>query len=690
MGGVITAKQLVRHGLEAGQAGRFASEIARLEQSESPALAWQQAVNGLLRPTHPFAVHRLIFDHLMSSWDSTLGPPPAWLPKSEVVAATHLATLMGELGLDDVQAFHRWSVEHREAFWERMIERLGIRLSQPPDRVLDLSAGPAQPRWLPGAMLNIVDSCFGTPPSAPAIVCDSETGDRGQLSYAALEKLTHQVAQGLAAIGLGPGDAVAICMPMTAESVAIYLGLVRAGCVVVSIADSFAADEIAKRLRIAEAKAIFTQDEMHRAGKIHPLLSRVLEAHSPRAIVVPAGEDLVVELRPGDIAWADFLGSTKPFPAVAAHPDDPTNILFSSGTTGDPKAIPWTQLTPIKCATDGQLHHDIHAGDVVAWPTNIGWMMGPWLIYASLINGATIALYDGAPTTRSFGQFVERAGVTMLGVVPSLVRAWKESGCMAGLDWTAIKAFSSTGECSSPDEMLYLMSLAGYRPIVEYCGGTEIGGGYLSGTVAQPASPATFTTAAFGLDLAILDEAGRPVDEGELFIVPPSIGLSTVLLNRDHHEVYYEDTPTGPQGEQLRRHGDQVERLAGGYYRAHGRVDDTMNLGGIKTSSAEIERVMGAVSGVRETAAIAVPPPGGGISRLVVFVVLEVGVKRLAEELARDLQAVVKAGLNPQFRVHDVTVVEALPRTASNKVMRRELRAAYQASQRDEKRDDTA
>ena len=218
-------------------------------------------------------------------------------------------------------------------------------------------------------------------------------------------------------------------------------------------------------------------------------------------------------------------------------------------------------------------------------------MMGPWLIYASLINQASIGLYYGSPTTREFGQFVQDAGVNMLGVVPSLVKVWKTTNCIEGLKWDKIKLFSSTGECSNPQDMLFLMSLAEYRPIVEYCGGTEIGGGYLTATLVQPAIPATFTTPALGLDCVILDEDGHPADQGELWLIPPSLGLSTELLNKDHHQVYFADAPSVP-GTILRRHGDQMERLANGYYRAHGRVDDTMNLGGIKVSAAEIEQVL--------------------------------------------------------------------------------------------------
>lgn len=359
-------------------------------------------------------------------------------------------------------------------------------------------------------------------------------------------------------------------------------------------------------------------------------------------------------------------------------PDDAANILFSSGTTGDPKAVPWTHTTPIKCAMDGYLHHDIHPGDVVAWPTNLGWMMGPWLIFASLVNRASMMLYYGSPVSREFCVMVQDTGVTMLGLVPAIVRAWKAADTPHDLDWSHIKVFSSTGEPSNPGDYLYLMSLANYRPVIEYCGGTEIGGGFVCGTVVQPASPSTFTTPAFGISFYILDDKNQETEIGELFLVPPSIGLSNRLINRDHHEVYFTDTPPAPGGELLRRHGDEKQSLPGGYYRALGRADDTMNLGGIKISSAEIERVVTHVEGVSETAAIAVSPPGGGPSQLVVYAVPKPDAKPDKFELRMGMQRAISKGLNPLFKVQDVIVVDSLPRTASNKVMRRVLRKEYE------------
>jgi acetyl-CoA synthetase len=308
-------------------------------------------------------------------------------------------------------------------------------------------------------------------------------------------------------------------------------------------------------------------------------------------------------------------------------------------------------------------------------------MMGPWLIYATLLNRGCIALYEGLPGGTGFALFVERARVTMLGLVPSLVRAWRESGACTDADWSVIETFSSTGEPSNRQDYLWLTGLTGHRaPVIEYCGGTEIGGGYATGTVVQPASPSTFTTAALGLDLVILDDDGSPAAdgaEGEVFLVPPSIGLSQTLLNRDHDEVYHTGCPPGPDGQRLRRHGDRLARLPGGFLRAQGRADDTMNLGGIKVSSIELERVVDRHPAVAESAAVAVQPGGEGAEALVVFAVLSEETE--GEVVLADLRRRVADELNPLFKIHDLVVVDTLPRTASNKLMRRTLRSRYRS-----------
>lgn len=464
------------------------------------------------------------------------------------------------------------------------------------------------------------------------------------------------------------------------ESIAIYLGIVKAGMAVVAIADSFPPLEIEKRLRIGNAKGIFTVDYSMRAGKKLSLYKKVIKAGAPKVIVIPYKNNQVKKLREGDLLWEDFLSTNVNFTSVECKPEAYTNILFSSGTTGDPKAIPWTHLTPIKSAADGYYHQDIHTGDVVCWPTNVGWMMGPWLIY-QLINNATIALFYGAPTGYPFGKFVQDAKVNMLGIIPTIVKSWIATKEMENFDWSSIKCFSSTGECSHPDEIFYIMNVTKFQaPVIEYCGGTEIGGGYVTSTLVQPHSPSTFTTPSLGLDFFILDPNNQPIvphQHGEIFLSPPSIGLSEVLLNRDHHNEYYKDCPTTKDGRPLRRHGDQFLLLHNGFYQSLGRADDTMKLGGIKVGSAELERAMAGHKAVSEVAAIGIQSKVGQTA-LIAFVVLKSLRGNMAKDnLKNELQLLIRDRLNPLFKINDLVIVDSIPKTASNKIMRRVLRDNY-------------
>ncbi len=672
----ITPDRLVELGLPQPVAAKLASDVTPLLGSLPAAECWSKISRDLLSPDVPFDIHRELYNLVFAGWRDEHGPRPAWTPSGATIARTNIGKTLSDLGLGAYADLHAWSVADRGRFWGEMATRLGIVFKQQPASPVDTAQNELCPAWYPGATLNITDSCFNAPRDSAAILY-RDAGDTKTVTVAELEALVNRVANSLVDAGFVPGDALAIDMPMTLECVAIYLGIVRAGCAAVSIAESFAPEEIAKRISLGKAKAIFTQDFISYGAKKLPLYQKVTKANGPQAIVLGCGGAPGVELREGDLSWDAFLSDNDAFESVACAPEDVVNVLFSSGTTGDPKAIPWTQSTPLKCASDSYFHHDVQPGDVVVWPTSLGWMMGPWLIYASLVNRATMGLYYGAPGTREFGEFVQDAKTTMLGVVPSLVKAWRNADALAGLDWSGIRCFSSTGECSNAEDMLWLMSRAGYSPVIEYCGGTELAGGYITATLAQPLSPATFSTPVMGLDFVLLDEMGAAADVGEVFLVPPSVGLSSKLLNRDHHEVYFKDVPPGPGGESLRRHGDEIERLPGGAYRAHGRVDDTMNLGGIKVSSAEIERTINPIEDVVETAAIAVAPPGGGASLLVVFTVLESGAKPEIDALKKSMQTEIRAKLNPLFKVHDVVITDLLPRTASNKVMRRKLRAAY-------------
>jgi len=590
---------------------------------------------------------------------------------------------MESLGIKSFNDFYRFSIEKREEFWSFVVDRLKILFeTRPSCCIKEVDSKRGEYEYLSEARLNISNSCFDFPDKgAKAIVFQKENSvELETWSFGDLEAWTNRVASALRSdtfpVKLVTGDAIAIDMPMTAESIAIYLGIVKAGFAVVSIADSFSAHEINVRLHAASAKAIFTQDVILRGSKTLPLYERVVEAEAPLAIVLSAAGDPAarsdIGLRSGDLSWGEFLkGSSVEFDAVIVPSYFNSNILFSSGTTSTPKAISWSHSTPIKAAMDGHFHHNIQSSDIVSWPTNLGWMMGPWLIYASLVNKAAIALFYGSPTTPEFVQFLQDAKVTVLGLVPSIVKAWRSLNLSPCLE--SIRLFSSTGEVSDPRDMLWLMSrVPGYAPVIEYCGGTEIGGGYVTGTVEQAQCPSCFSTPALGHDFKLLDHEGAIVETtGEVALTPPSLGLSVKLLNKDHYREYFEGMPYG-----FRRHGDQIRQIDG-YFKAQGRVDDAMNLGGIKISSAELENACNLVRGVSESAAIAYDPPEGGPSQLVVYVVPAKDLKFNQDDLKKAMQLSIKKQLNPLFHISDVVSTATLPRTASNKIMRRVLRAWY-------------
>ncbi|ONK69440.1 uncharacterized protein A4U43_C05F22910 [Asparagus officinalis] len=707
----ITADQISAVGIPSDEAESLHRELRRMlrDHGSSARDTWKCISKRMLNPNQPFALHQMMYYGCYKDYPSDT--PPAWFPDEESVALTNVGQLLMKRGRellgsryeDPITSFselQKFSVSNPEVYWKMVFEELRVTFSVSPSCILLEHNSFPGGQWLPGAYINAAANCLSfndkRGPDDVMVIWRDEECDSLPVQRMTLKELNREVclvANSLDMLKLAKGSAIAIDMPMTVNAVIIYLAIVLAGYVVVSIADSFAPVEISTRLRISNAKAIFTQDYIIRGDKELPLYRRVIDAHAPLAVVLPTrGSTFINGLRTGDMSWHDFLRSAKlananQYTAVVQPVQAFTNILFSSGTTGEPKAIPWTHATPIKAAADAWSHTDVRKGDVVAWPTNLGWMMGPWLVYATLLNGASMALYNGSPLHSGFAKFVQDAKVTMLGVVPSIVRAWKSTNCTAALDWSSIRCFSSTGEASSVDEYLWLMGRAYYKPVIELCGGTEIGGGFISGSLLQPQALAAFSTPAMGCNLFILDSNGHPLPQnmqgiGELALDPTMFGASTTLLNADHYNVYFKGMPMW-NGKVLRRHGDVFELNAAGYYRAHGRADDTMNLGGIKVSSVEIERVCNGVNDdILETAAIGLPPSGGGPEQLVIAIVFKdqrISGKDL-ENFKMAFNTALQKELNPLFRVSSVVAVPSLPRTATNKVMRRVLRQQFSQS----------
>ncbi|GAY58054.1 putative acyl-activating enzyme 18 (peroxisomal) [Citrus sinensis] len=707
---------LVKVGLKVDEAEDFDNILKQLidgSKGLDPKEIWKELVaRKVFKPWHPHGLHQLLYYSVYNDWDASInGPPLYWFPSLDQSKLTNLGHAMeihgpkflGAMYKDPFTSFslfQKFTVEHPEAYWEIVLKEISVKFHEAPKCILDRTDKSKHGgTWLPGSVLNVAECCL-LPSSrlrkeddSVAVVwredrCDDSSVNR--MTYKELRERVMLVANALDTM-FSKGDAIAIDMPMTVHAVIIYLAIILAGYVVVSIADSFAAREIATRLRVSKAKGIFTQDFILRGGRKFPLYSKVAEAGPLKAVVLPViGDDVGIQLRQQDVSWKDFLSCVdyhpgpKYYPPVYRPVDSVINILFSSGTTGEPKAIPWTQLSPIRCAAEAWGHIDMKVGDVYCWPTNLGWVMGPIILFSSFLSGAALALYHGSPLERSFGKFVQDSGVSVLGTVPSLVKAWKNTNCLQGLDWTKIRSFASTGETSNVDDDLWLASKAYYKPIIECCGGTELASSYIQGSMLQPQAFGAFSTATMTTGFVILDELGVPYPDdqpcvGEVGLFPLYLGATDRLLNADHEEVYFSGMPIYKgmvYWQHLRRHGDIIKRTVGGYIIVQGRADDTMNLGGIKTSSVEIERVCdGADESILETAAISVSPAGGGPEVLVICVVLKKGfTSQPVDKLKMIFSKAIQRNLNPLFKVSLVKIVLEFPRTASNKLLRRVLK----------------
>lgn len=679
----ITTEDLITHGVPKEAAPKLANEIQSiLQDHDSASAVWQALCQLPIFSSSPFPAVLWLFSKLCPNWREHPEQHPVWQPTPDFLSQAHLNQYANEKSISDITQLQEWSHENFQTYWSDVVTKLNIQFIERPSSIVDIKDGISQPNWFPNAKMNIAQSCFNAKPNTVAIICQDPSGTRSQITYEELDQLSNQVANSLITKGYQAGDAIAIVMPMNIPAVAIYLGIIKMGGVVITVPDSFSAQEISTRLSIADTKLVFTQDQAIWAGKTLPLYEKLSHATklSIPIVVIPQNPSESQQIESPNLAWSHFLDENSHFDAVACDPMTATNILFSSGTTSTPKAIPWTHTTPIKAGADAYFHQNIQAGDILAWPTSLGWMMGPWLIYAALLNQATIALFPDAPKDEVFGKYVQDIGVTMLGVVPTLVAAWRKSQCMENLDWSKIKLFSSTGECSNPEDMFYLMWLAGFKPIIEYCGGTEIGGAYITSTLLEPNYPSILTTPAMGSAFVLIDENNQETEhQGEVAIIPPGIGLSTTLLNKDHHETYYKDMPKSKSGQTLRRHGDQIKKLNNRAYCMMGRVDDAMNLGGIKVSATEIERIITNIDGIQEVAAIAISPPNNGPHQLVICAVPSTE-DLDKNQIAKKMQKLINQHLNPLFKISDVMFTSSLPKTASNKIMRRVLRDNYEES----------
>jgi acetyl-CoA synthetase len=356
-------------------------------------------------------------------------------------------------------------------------------------------------------------------------------------------------------------------------------------------------------------------------------------------------------------------------------------IIYTSGTTGLPKGAVHTHCGfPIKAAQDMKHGLDLHADETLFWITDMGWMMGPWLVFGTLLLGATMMLYDGAPDWPEpdrVWSLVERHKVSALGISPSLVRALVPFGeqPVRTHDLASLRKFASTGEPWNPDPWLWLFHTVGggRLPIINYSGGTEISGGILMGNVLTPMKPCAFAGPLPGMAADVLNEQGEPVrgEVGELVIRQPWIGMTRGFWRdpQRYVETYWS------RFSDVWVHGDWAAVDHDGLWYILGRSDDTIKIAGKRVGPAEVESILVSHPSVIEAAAVGVPDEVKG-ETLICFCVLKPGVIS-DESLRAELKDRIARDLGKPMMPRDIRFVRELPKTRNAKVMRRVVRATY-------------
>jgi len=616
----------------------------------------------------------------------------AWRPTPEYIDASRLKAFMDRHDSSTLADLQRRSIEDPRWFWQAVLDDLQIEFYRPYSNILDTSQGAAWPRWCVDGSMNIVHNCLDkwmgtTVETREVLRCEDEAGGVRVLTYRELWLEVNRCANALRALGIRKGDRVALFMPMCPELVAAFFAVIKIGGIVLPLFSGYGADAVASRLQDAEVAAVFVADGFWRRGQqvlMKPTADAAIAlAPSVRHVIVASRIGVDVPMTPQrDHTWSALV-STQAQASDTEHTDadDPLMIIYTSGTTGRPKGAVHTHCGfPIKTAQDMVHAFDVHDGERMFWISDIGWMMGPWELLGMTLLAGTIVTFDGAldhPGPDRLWALVERHGVNVLGVSPTLIRSLMRhgDGPVRRYDLSSLRILGSTGEPWNPEPWRWLFEVVGggRLPIINYSGGTEVSGGLVAGNVLTPLKPAAFAGPPPGIAADVVDEHGQPVRNqvGELVVRAPWIGMTRGFW-RDaerYEETYWSRFPG------VWVHGDWAAIDHDGLWYILGRSDDTIKVAGKRLGPAEVESILVEHPAVIEAAAIGVPDPLKG-QALVCFCVLRAG-QTGDPALVEDLKAKVVASLGKPLKPDTIEFVTDLPKTRNAKVMRRVLRAAY-------------
>ncbi|MDX6329379.1 MAG: acetoacetyl-CoA synthetase [Streptomycetaceae bacterium] len=617
-------------------------------------------------------------------------PEPLWRPgpdrtaraqvtRFQAWAAGHHGAPAGDPS-DPVASYHAlqaWSVREPEAFWQAVAAWFDVRFSAPYESVL---ADPAMPgaRWFPGATLNYAEHALRSaqdPARAdkPALLHLDERLTLGQISWAELSRQVASLADELRSLGVTPGDRVSGYLPNIPQAVIALLATAAVGAVWTSCAPDFGARSVLDRFQQVEPVVLFAVDGYRYAGKVHDRVSAVAELRaglpSLRAVVhVPL---LGTQAPEGALEWTDLI-SGSPEPSYEQVPfDHPLWVLYSSGTTGLPKAIVHSQggilLEHLK---QTGLHMDLGPDDRFFWYTSTGWMM--WNFLASgLLAGSTVVLYDGSPGYPDTGaqwRVVEQTGATVFGTSAAYVIACRKAGVRPARDYdlSGVSCVASTGSPLPPDGFRWLHDeVKEDLWIASVSGGTDVCSCFAGGVPTLPVYVGELQAPCLGTALQAWDPYGKPVTDevGELVVTSPMPSMPIRFWNDPdgarYRESYFEMFPG------VWRHGDWITLTSRGTVIIHGRSDSTLNRQGVRMGSADIYEVVERLPEISDSLVIGIEEPDGGYW-MPLFVVLAEGAT-LDDALRDKVKHAIRQQLSPRHVPDELIPVPGVPHTLTGK-----------------------
>jgi acetoacetyl-CoA synthetase len=598
-------------------------------------------------------------------------PPIVWTPSEERIASaaiTHYRVWVNDtrgLRLEEYHDLWQWSVDEPEAFWESIWQFFEVHASAPYERVLTRREMPGA-EWFPGARLSYAEHIFrGRDDTDVAIHHASELRPLDEWTWGELRSRAGAVAGALLEAGVEPGDRVAAYLPNIPETIAAFLGCASIGATWSSCAPEFGVRSVVDRFAQIEPKVLLAVDGYRYGGRDFDRTEAIaaLERELPtveQTFVLPylAGGDW--ELPPATLEFTQL-----PF-------DHPLWVLYSSGTTGLPKAIVHGQggilLEHLKKL---RLHLDARAGDRLFWFTTTGWMMWNFLVGA-LLSDASIVLFDGNPAHPDLGtlwDLADAAGITSFGTSAGYIAACQKAALepRAGRDLSRLDSVGSTGSPLAPEGFDWVREQLGVEIwLFSTSGGTDVCTAFVGGVPTLPVYRGELQARALGAKVEAWSEDGRPLtgEVGELVITEPMPSMPLYLWNdadgSRYRESYFSTFPG------VWRHGDWIEITERGTAIITGRSDATINRGGVRMGTSELYRSVLALDDVLD--ALVVDLPAGEGSTMTLFVVLREGAA-LDDRLDAEIRRRIREDCSPRHVPDEVLAAPEIPRTLSGKIL---------------------